>query len=73
MGAIGKVSGTSKSQPYPQTEGQLADIMAKYGRGLGDYSDLGKALCDASEAYRQMADIKYQVRVINLQTFKSDL
>lgn len=64
MGAIGKVSGTSKSQPYPQAEGQLADIMVKYGRGLGEDSDLGKALCDASESYRQMADIKYQVKNI---------
>uniref|UniRef100_A0A2K6W7K1 Uncharacterized protein n=1 Tax=Onchocerca volvulus TaxID=6282 RepID=A0A2K6W7K1_ONCVO len=61
MGALSKVRGTSKVQPYPQTEGLLADIMQKYGTALGADSDLGKALIDASEAYRQLADIKYQM------------
>ncbi|KAM3715837.1 Endophilin-A [Dirofilaria immitis] len=61
MGALSKVRGTSKAQPYPQTEGLLADIMQKYGTALGADSDLGKALLDASEAYRQLADIKYQM------------
>lgn len=58
MGAVSKVRGTTKSQCYPQTEGLLADTMGKYGKALGDNSDLGKSLCDASDAYRQMADIK---------------
>lgn len=35
--------------------------MSKYGRGLGNSSDLGKVLCDASESFRQMADVKYQL------------
>ncbi|EFO21715.1 BAR domain-containing protein [Loa loa] len=61
MGALSKVRGTSKAQPYPQTEGLLADTMQKYGTALGADSDLGKALIDASEAYRQLADIKYQM------------
>ncbi|VDK77086.1 unnamed protein product [Litomosoides sigmodontis] len=61
MGALSKVRGTSKAQPYPQTEGLLADTMQKYGTALGGDSDLGKALIDASEAYRQLADIKYQM------------
>uniref|UniRef100_A0A915PM11 SH3 domain-containing protein n=1 Tax=Setaria digitata TaxID=48799 RepID=A0A915PM11_9BILA len=61
MGALSKVRGTSKAQPYPQTEGLLADTMQKYGTALGTDSDLGKALIDASEAYRQLADIKYQM------------
>ncbi|VBB25255.1 unnamed protein product [Acanthocheilonema viteae] len=61
MGALSKVRGTSKTQPYPQTEGLLADTMQKYGIALGADSDLGKALIDASEAYRQLADIKYQM------------
>uniref|UniRef100_F1L706 Endophilin-A2 n=1 Tax=Ascaris suum TaxID=6253 RepID=F1L706_ASCSU len=61
MGALSKVRGTTKTLPYPQTEGLLADTMQKYGTALGSDSDLGKALMDASEAYRQMADIKYQM------------
>ncbi|CAG9533350.1 unnamed protein product [Cercopithifilaria johnstoni] len=61
MGALSKVRGTSKAQSYPQTEGLLADTMQKYGTALGADSDLGKALIDASEAYRQLADIKYQM------------
>uniref|UniRef100_A0A0N5A8S6 SH3 domain-containing GRB2-like protein n=1 Tax=Syphacia muris TaxID=451379 RepID=A0A0N5A8S6_9BILA len=60
-GAFSKVRGTTKSLPYPQVEGLLADTMQKYGSALGPSSDFGKALLDTSEAYRQMADIKYQM------------
>ncbi|CAJ0577702.1 unnamed protein product, partial [Mesorhabditis spiculigera] len=61
MGAVSKLRGTTKTSPYPQTEGNLADTMAKFSTQLGDESVLGKALLDSSEAYRQMADIKYQM------------
>nr|CAD2182879.1 unnamed protein product [Meloidogyne enterolobii] len=61
LGAVSKLRGSAKSQAYPQTEGMLADTMTKYGRGLGSQSDFGKALCDAADAFRQMADIKYQL------------
>jgi endophilin-A len=43
--------------------------MSKYGRGLGDDSDLGKALIDTSEAFRQMADIKYQLEDVVKHNF----
>uniref|UniRef100_A0A7E4V4U2 BAR domain-containing protein n=1 Tax=Panagrellus redivivus TaxID=6233 RepID=A0A7E4V4U2_PANRE len=43
------------------TEIVLPESMYKYGTTLGDDSNLGKALKDCSEAYRQMADIKYQL------------
>lgn len=42
MGALSKVRGSSKAQPYPQTEGLLADTMQRYGTALGADSDLGK-------------------------------
>ncbi|CAI4225300.1 unnamed protein product [Auanema sp. JU1783] len=61
MGALSKVSGTAKTSPYPQTEGILAETMQKYGQKLGSASDLGKALVDCSETFRQMADVKYQM------------
>lgn len=61
IGAVSKVRGTTKSQSYPQTEGLLSETMVKYGKGLGDTSDLGKSLCDAADAYRQMADVKYKL------------
>lgn len=61
MGAMSKVRGSTKSQAYPQTEGILADSMQKYGKSLGNQSDFGKALCDAADAFRQMADVKYQL------------
>uniref|UniRef100_A0A915LQR0 BAR domain-containing protein n=1 Tax=Meloidogyne javanica TaxID=6303 RepID=A0A915LQR0_MELJA len=61
LGAVSKLRGSAKSQAYPQTEGMLADTMTKYGRGLGSQSDFGKALCDAADSFRQMADIKYQL------------
>ncbi|KAL7078192.1 hypothetical protein ACQ4LE_002050 [Meloidogyne hapla] len=61
LGAVSKLRGSAKSQVYPQTEGMLADTMTKYGRGLGSQSDFGKALCDAADAFRQLADIKYQL------------
>jgi len=69
MGALSKVRGTTKSQSYPQTEGLLSETMAKYGRGLGDDSDLGKSLIDSSEAFRQMADIKYQLEDVVKHNF----
>ncbi|KAK5972058.1 Endophilin-A [Trichostrongylus colubriformis] len=69
MGAISKVRGTVKTSPYPQTEGMLADTMYKYGTALGDSSDLGKALLEAAEAYRHMADIKYQMEENVKQNF----
>nr|CDJ87823.1 BAR and Src homology-3 domain containing protein [Haemonchus contortus] len=69
MGAISKVRGTVKTSPYPQTEGMLADTMYKYGSALGDSSDLGKALLEAAEAYRHMADIKYQMEENVKQNF----
>ncbi|KAH7727844.1 endophilin [Aphelenchoides avenae] len=69
MGAMSKVSGTSKAQAYPQTEGMLATTLQKYGKALGDNSDLGTALVDASEAYRQMADIKYQMEDVVKHNF----
>lgn len=69
MGAMSKVRGTSKAQAYPQTEGMLADTLVKYGKALGDASDLGTALVDASEAYRQMADIKYQLEDVVKHNF----
>ncbi|TKR92999.1 hypothetical protein L596_007536 [Steinernema carpocapsae] len=69
MGALSKVRGTTKASAYPQTEGLLSETMTKYGRSLGDESDLGKALCDAGEAYRQMADVKYQLEENVKQNF----
>jgi endophilin-A len=69
MGAMSKVRGTSKTQAYPQTEGLLADTLVKYGKSLGEGSDLGVALCDTSEAFRQMADIKYQLEDVVKHNF----
>lgn len=69
MGAMSKVRGTTKSQAYPQTEGLLADSMVKYGKALGEDSDLGASLCDAADAYRQMADIKYQLEDVVKHNF----
>ncbi|CAL2029943.1 unnamed protein product [Caenorhabditis brenneri] len=71
--ALSKVRGTAKTSPYPQTEGMLADIMQKYGQQLGDNSDLGKALNDAAEGYRAMADIKYQMEDNVKQNFLDPL
>jgi endophilin-A len=58
---MSKVRGSTKNQAYPQTEGILAEVMSKYGKLLGSGSDLGKALCDSAESFRQMADVKYQL------------
>ncbi|KJH43505.1 BAR domain protein [Dictyocaulus viviparus] len=68
-GCYFKVRGTVKTAPYPQTEGMLSEIMNKFGTALGDSSDLGKALLDAAEAYRHMADIKYQMEENVKQNF----
>lgn len=73
MGALSKVSGTAKTSPYPQTEGMLAETMQKFGQKMGEGSDLGKALGDSAEAYRQMADIKYQMEDNVKQNFLDPL
>uniref|UniRef100_A0A915A056 Uncharacterized protein n=1 Tax=Parascaris univalens TaxID=6257 RepID=A0A915A056_PARUN len=57
MSALSKVRLTTKTLPYPQTE-SLADTMRKYGTALGANSDLGKALMETSEAYRQIAAVR---------------
>ncbi|CAI5437639.1 unnamed protein product [Caenorhabditis angaria] len=73
VSALSKVRGTTKTSPYPQTEGMLAETMQKYGQQLGERSDLGKALNDSAEAYRQMADIKYQMEDNVKQNFLDPL
>ncbi|CAJ0944596.1 unnamed protein product, partial [Mesorhabditis belari] len=73
MGAVSKLRGTTKTSPYPQTEGMLAETMVKYGKALGDESHLGRALVDSSEAYRQMADIKYQMEEVVKHNFLDPL
>uniref|UniRef100_A0A8R1DN73 Endophilin-A n=1 Tax=Caenorhabditis japonica TaxID=281687 RepID=A0A8R1DN73_CAEJA len=73
VSALSKVRGTTKTSPYPQTEGMLADVMQKYGQQLGEKSDLGKSLNDAAEVYRQMADIKYQMEDNVKQNFLDPL
>ena len=69
MGAMSKVRGTTKTSPYPQTEGLLSETMQKYGTSLGDDSELSKALKDCAESYRQMADIKYQLEDVVKHNF----
>jgi endophilin-A len=69
MTAMSKVRGTTKTSPYPQTEGLLSETMMKYGTSLGDDTELGKALKDCAESYRQMADIKYQLEDVVKHNF----
>uniref|UniRef100_A0A914Y3D4 Uncharacterized protein n=1 Tax=Panagrolaimus superbus TaxID=310955 RepID=A0A914Y3D4_9BILA len=69
LGAMSKVRGTTKTSPYPQTEGLLSETMMKYGTSLGDDTELGKALKDCAESYRQMADIKYQLEDVVKHNF----
>jgi endophilin-A len=73
MGALSKVRGTTKSSPYPQTEGLLGETMFKYGRALGDESCFGKSLVDASESFKQLADIKYALEDTVKQGFLDPL
>uniref|UniRef100_A0AC34G8I3 BAR domain-containing protein n=1 Tax=Panagrolaimus sp. ES5 TaxID=591445 RepID=A0AC34G8I3_9BILA len=69
LGAMSKVRGTTKTSPYPQTEGLLSETMMKYGTSLGDDTELGKALKDCAESYRQMADIKYSLEDVVKHNF----
>jgi endophilin-A len=73
MGTLSKVRGTTKTSPYPQTEGLLSETMLKYGTSLGDESELAKALKDCAETYRQMADIKYQLEDVVKHNFLDPL
>lgn len=70
---LSKIRGTSKSMPYPQPEGLLGDSMLKHGKALGDESNFGKALMDAGESYRMMADVKYALEDNVKQNFLDPL
>jgi endophilin-A len=70
---LGKVRGSGKgAAPYPQPEGELGECMSKHGRGLGE-SAFGHALVDCGEAFRQMADIKYNMEDTIKQNFLDPL
>jgi hypothetical protein len=73
MGALSKVRGATNKAPYPQTEGLLAETMSKYGKAMGEQSDLGRALNESSEAYKQMADIRYELENAVTQNFLDPL
>ena len=69
---LGKVRGSAKgAAPYPQPEGELGECMAKHGRALD--GPFGSALVDSGEAFRQMADIKYNLEDTIKQNFLDPL
>ena len=83
---LGKMRGSAKgAPPYPQPEGELGDCMIKAGKQLdtpfGENSQfhlfsshcLGHALSDCGEAYRQIADIKYNLEDTIKQNFLDPL
>ncbi|XP_078540707.1 endophilin-A3 isoform X3 [Lissotriton helveticus] len=58
LNSMSKISGQFKHIGYPQTEALLGDCMLLYGTELGKESAFGKALKQAGECMRQMADVK---------------
>ncbi|KRZ05563.1 Endophilin-A2 [Trichinella zimbabwensis] len=73
VSTISKLRGTSKAMPYPQPEGVLGDSMLRYGRLLGERSYFGRALIDAGESFKMMADVKYALEDNVRQNFLDPL
>ncbi|KRY69871.1 Endophilin-A2, partial [Trichinella pseudospiralis] len=73
VSTISKLRGTSKAMPYPQPEGVLGDSMLRYGRLLGEKSYFGRALIDAGESFKMMADVKYTLEDNVRQNFLDPL
>lgn len=73
VNTISKWRGSGTKMPYPQPEGLLGEAMQKHGKQLGEDSVFGKALIDAGDAYKQMADLKYGLEDVVRQNFLEPL
>ncbi|PAA68927.1 hypothetical protein BOX15_Mlig003884g1 [Macrostomum lignano] len=58
---LNNLQNKSRNMAYPQPEGLLGDAMIKHGKDLGHNSSLGEALVECGDAYKQMAEIKYNL------------
>ncbi|KAE8279455.1 Endophilin-A1 Endophilin-1 SH3 domain-containing GRB2-like protein 1 SH3p4 [Larimichthys crocea] len=58
INTMSKIRGQDKGPGYPQAESVLGDAMLKFGRELGEESTFGMALIDASEAMKELGEVK---------------
>ncbi|XP_054457490.1 endophilin-A1-like isoform X1 [Anoplopoma fimbria] len=58
INTMSKIRGQDKGPGYPQAESVLGDAMLKFGRELGEESSFGLALIDASEAMKELGEVK---------------
>ncbi|TKS65362.1 Endophilin-A1 Endophilin-1 SH3 domain-containing GRB2-like protein 1 SH3p4 [Collichthys lucidus] len=58
INTMSKIRGQEKGPGYPQAESVLGDAMLKFGRELGEESTFGMALIDASEAMKELGEVK---------------
>ncbi|XP_078100382.1 endophilin-A1-like [Sander vitreus] len=58
ISTMSKIRGQEKGPGYPQAESVLGDAMLRFGRELGEESSFGLALIDASEAMKELGEVK---------------
>ncbi|XP_056299428.1 endophilin-A1-like isoform X2 [Pseudoliparis swirei] len=58
INTMSKIRGQEKGPGYPQAESVLGDAMLRFGRELGEESSFGLALVDASEAMKELGEVK---------------
>uniref|UniRef100_H3CIS3 SH3 domain containing GRB2 like 1, endophilin A2 n=1 Tax=Tetraodon nigroviridis TaxID=99883 RepID=H3CIS3_TETNG len=58
INTMSKIRGQEKGPGYPQAETVLGDTMLKFGRELGEDSSFGSALIEASEAMKELGEVK---------------
>lgn len=58
---LNNLQNKNRNMAYPQPEGLLGESMTKHGKDLGQDSSLGAALVECGDAYKQMAEIKYNL------------
>ncbi|XP_034086215.1 endophilin-A1-like [Gymnodraco acuticeps] len=69
ISTMSKMRGQEKGPGYPQAESVLGDAMLRFGRELGDESSFGLALMDASEAMKELGEVKDALDIEVKQNF----
>lgn len=71
--AYGKIASKQQELRYPHVEGQMADIMTKASVDLGDESAFGRALRDAGDTFKGVAEQREMLELNVQQNFMDPL
>ncbi|XP_072051398.1 endophilin-A1-like isoform X1 [Amphiura filiformis] len=70
---VSKVRGQQRNTRYPQPEGNLGEVLLKFGKDLGEDSYFGIGMVDTGESMKQLSDIKDNLDFTVKQNFLDPL